>query len=151
MASDAIDIAVQSRLSGDGTLSALLTGGVYNAYDFYMGDSTSFPVPFAVVTLFTGKDVRELRGRGWEECRYVVTVHTETDGPQVPLSTIRQACARIDELLHGATFSISGYTLLKSERERRYFGGMQFDEFEHEDYFQGAYYGGLYAIWARAN
>jgi hypothetical protein len=155
MASDAIDNAVLNRLAGDSTLNALLAGGVHSYYEHYFSNFGDFTPPFVVVTLFTARDVRELRRRAWEECRYVVTVHTDIDElPISPasISTIRQVCARIDQLLDGATFSISGYTLLKSERERRYFGGMQFDEQRDEfDSFMNADYGGLYTIWAQAN
>jgi hypothetical protein len=142
MASDAIDTGLVSYLSGDATLSGLLTGGVYFATE---PDTPTFP--FAQVMLLSAKDVREFRRRSWEECRYVILV--VGDG-STSLSTIRQACARIDVLLDGGTFAISGYTLMKSERERRYAGLVQIDEFE-QPFILNDGFGGLYAIWAQAN
>jgi hypothetical protein len=145
MASDAIDTAVLNRLSGDATLTALLTGGIHELWEETAGGLTE---PYALVTLFTAKDVEELRRRAWEECRYLVTVHADLSVTSI--STVRQACARIDVLLDGATFAISGYTLLKSERERRFSGLIQLDEFDSLDFFSAGF-GGLYMIWAQAN
>jgi hypothetical protein len=142
MASDAIDTGLVNYLSGDGTLSALLTGGVH----YFFVDPETLTEPYAIVTMVTAKDVREFRRRAWEECRYMVLVYGD---PLTALSTIRQACARIDVLLDGGTFAISGYTLLKTERERRYAGIVQLDEFDREFADQG--FGGLYMVWAQAN
>jgi hypothetical protein len=141
MASDAIDTGLVNYLAGDATLTGLLTGGVHHFYE------TGLTQPYAIVTLFTAKDVRELRRRAWEECRYIVLVVAD---PTTSISTIRQACARIDVLLDGGTFAISGYTLLKSERERRFAGTIQHDEF---DTLQAGPtgFGALYMVWAQAN
>jgi hypothetical protein len=149
MASDAIDAAVQSYLAGDSTLSALLTGGVHNFYEWDTDGMPPLTPPYALVWLYTAKDVREMRRRAWEECRYIVFVEA---GAGTTLSTVQQACARIDQLLDGGTFSISGYTLLKSERERRFAGVVQMDELDSSGpYTGGVGYGGLYMIWAQAS
>jgi hypothetical protein len=139
MASDAIDTALVNYLAGDATLTGILTGGVH----WFVNGNEAEP-PFATVQLFTGKDVRELRRKAWEECRYLILVVTDND-----IATARQACARIDALLDGGTFSISGYTLLKSERERRFAGMVQVDELDQLVPIPS--FGGLYMIWAQAN
>jgi hypothetical protein len=148
MASDAIDSALMSYLAGDATLSGILTGGIHDFYELMTGGTESITPPYGLVILFTGKDSREFRRRAWEECRYIILVQ---GAPATTITTIRQACARIDTLLEGGTFSISGYTLLKSERERRFAGIVQLDEYDSGEFFFGAGYGGLYQIWAQAN
>lgn len=107
--SSAIDAAVIALLQADATLSALVPDGVW------MDEAAEGSKRFVVVALLDEVDVGQFGGRAYEDTLYVVkAVMLSTAG-----GNIRQAAARIDELLEDQPLTVSGYGWMTMHRENR--------------------------------
>jgi len=118
--SSAVDAAVITRLLNDATLAALMPDGVW--WDVAASGKTRF----VIVSLVIHFDEDQMPGTTvFEDVTYLVKA--------VELSTssanIQAAAARIQELLHGATFSVTGYGLMSSQRVER----VRFTEVSDDD------------------
>lgn len=104
-----IDDAVVNRLKNDATLQGLAPGGVW--IDIADPAATR---PYVIVSVGEGPDVAQFRGSAFEKRFYAVTAEDFSESA----TAVKSAAKRISALLHDATFSITGYTLLKCHRDR---------------------------------
>jgi hypothetical protein len=107
--SSQVDAAVIGRLLGDATLSSLMSDGVY--WDVAAHGKTRF----VIVSQVDHSDEPMLQGTAYERFLYLVkAVELSTSG-----ANISAASARIQTLLHDATFAVTGYGLMVSRRVER--------------------------------
>ena len=108
--SSAIDAAVIQRLSSDATLTSLMPDGVY--WDIAPHGKNRF----VKVSLVIHEDEAMLQGDAYERVTYrVLAVELATSG-----SNSIAAAARINTLLHNATFAVTGYGLMACHRIERH-------------------------------
>lgn len=104
-----VDAAVVGRLIADAQLAALMPDGVY--WDVARQGSTRF----VIVSQVLHQDVPMQGSTAYEQFTYLVkAVELATSG-----ANIQAAAARINALLHDATFSVTGYGLMLSQRVER--------------------------------
>ena len=104
-----VDAAVVGRLLADATLMGLMPDGVY--WDVARQGATRFVIVSQVFHL----DVPMQAQTAYEQITYLVkAVELATSG-----ANIQAAAARINALLHDATFTITGYGLMNSQRVER--------------------------------
>ena len=104
-----VDAAVVGRLLNDAPLMSLMPDGVY--WDLGVQGA----IRFVVVSQAFHRDVPMQGGTAYEEFTYVVqAVELAKSG-----ANIQAAAARINALLHDATFTITGYDLMCSQRIER--------------------------------
>lgn len=117
--SSAVDAAVISRLLNDATLAALMPDGVY--WDVAASGKTRF----VIVSLVLHQDEDVMTATAFERFTYLVkAVELATSG-----ANIQAAAARIQVLLHDASFSVTGYGLMTSHRVER----VRFTEVSDDD------------------
>src|SRR5262245_12140571 len=109
MDSSAIDAAVISVLANDATLSAMMPNGVY--YDLAPQEA----LRYVLVSLLESEDEGEFGQRALEHCHYLV----KAVGCSVSNPAMREAAARIDQLLEDQPLTIEGYGWCETARERR--------------------------------
>ncbi len=131
-----VDAWLDQVLSGDATLAALATGGMW---DTLADQATAFP--YVVWQLQAGHDVR-----GVGPARIMVNGLWLVRGvDRSPSQTIVKPIAgRIDALLHAASGSVSGGLVIGCVREEPY---------KFLEVTDGVLYwhlGGMYRIWAQA-
>lgn len=106
-----IDAAIVARLSGDATLLAVMTDGVY------VDVAPSGKTKFVIVSLIESHDTSALGDRSFEEGTYLVkAVAMSTSG-----ASVKTASARIDTLLDRVVLTATGYAsvvLVRDERVR---------------------------------
>lgn len=104
-----IDAAVVGRLLADATLMALMPDGVY--WDVAKQGATRFVIVSQVFHL----DAPMQATTAYEQVTYLVkAVELATSG-----ANIQAAAARINVLLHDTTFTVTGYSLMNSQRIER--------------------------------
>jgi len=108
--SSELDAAVINLLSGDSTLAGLLADGVY--FDVAPPNAKQF----AVVSIIDELDDDDFQGRAFEDVLYLIKV---VELSTVPVKNIKPAAARIDQLLHRAMFTATGYGSITGRREQR--------------------------------
>jgi hypothetical protein len=109
--SSAIDAALVATLAADAQLTALCPDGIY--WDVAPAGMQRF----VLVSLTAADDEPVFEGRAWEDMIYLVKA--------VMLSTVanqtsKEAAARIDQVLEGATLAANGYDTMIVRRERRF-------------------------------
>lgn len=104
-----VDAALLARLSGDSTLMAILTDGVY--FDEAKQNATKF----VIVSLSDQFDESVFGGRAIESGLYLVKAVTV--GPSSLAAA--QAAARIDALLEDQPLTVAGYAGMSLYRESR--------------------------------
>ena len=131
--SGAIDEAVLATLRADAELAALLPDGIY--FDLPDPGSTRY----GLVTLVNGLDVAQFGGRLYEDIVYLVKA-TMFGSHQ---SQLRQAAARIDELLEDVPLTASGYAWMTTHRILR----IRYPEVDqHDPTIRAFHRGGQYRI-----
>lgn len=104
-----VDAAISAKLLADATLTALMTDGVW--FDTAPKGKTKF----VILSLLSEEDEPMFSGRAFEEGLYLVkAVAMETTG-----ANVKAAAARIDALLENGTLTVSGFTLMRINRETR--------------------------------
>jgi len=132
--SGAIDEAVLALLRADSVLAGLLPDGIY--FDIADPGSTRY----AVVTIVTAVDQAQFGGRLWEDVIYLVKA-TMFGSSQA--SQLRQAAARIDELLEDQPIVATGYAWMSSYRVLR----VRYPEVDqHDPTIRAFHRGGQYRI-----
>lgn len=107
--SSAVDAALQSKLSSDAPLMALMTDGVF------FDEAPQGATKFVLVSLVDEHDAPMFNARAFEEAIYLVkAVELATTGVNA-----KAAAARIDALLDNGTLAPSGYTLMAMQRLER--------------------------------
>lgn len=110
--SSAVDAAVVSRLLNDATLAGLMPGGVF--WDVASSGATK-PTKFVIVSQVIHEDEAMFNATAFERFTYLIkAVELATSG-----ANIQAAAARIQTLLHDATFTVTGYGLMTSHRLER--------------------------------
>lgn len=107
--SAAVDAALFNRLNGDATLLAAMTGGVH----FDVGPKSG--TAFVLVSQLAHEEAEMAGGTSWERFIYLVKAVTQA----ATGTTASTAAQRIQTLLHGQTFSATGYTTMKVDRLER--------------------------------
>lgn len=107
----AIDEAVITRLQGDATLLALAPGGIWP-------DSApeSLTSCYVLVTLQIETPVHQLGGIAY----LVARLQVSAIAPSLTSTTAKAAADRVDVMLHGARFTITGQTYLDCKRVERF-------------------------------
>jgi hypothetical protein len=105
-----VDAALVTKLQSDGTLAALMPGGVY------IDEAPPGLSQFVIVSLVDEHDEPMFGARAFEDAIYLVKA--------VELSTVatknsKAAAARIDTLLEGGALAPTGYSLMTMRRESR--------------------------------
>jgi hypothetical protein len=132
--SSAVDAAVISRLVNDATLQGLMPDGVY--WDVAAHGKTRF----VIVSQVIHEDEAMFDGDAFERFTYLVkAVEKTTTG-----ANIQAATARIQTLLHRATFLVTGYGLMSSRRVER-IRYTEVDEVNADVRWQ--HRGGRYEVW----
>ena len=104
-----VDAAVVGRLLNDAQLTSLMPDGIF--WDVSRQGSKRF----VIVSQVFHRDVPMQGGTAYEQFTYLVkAVELATSG-----ANIQAAAARIDAFLHDATFAITGYDLMLSQRVER--------------------------------
>jgi hypothetical protein len=104
-----VDAAIVGRLLADATLTSLMPDGVY--WDVARHGSTRF----VVVSQVFHQEVPMFGATSYEQFTYLVkAVELATSG-----ANIQAAAVRIQTLLHDATFAVTGYGLMNSQRVER--------------------------------
>jgi hypothetical protein len=111
MSQSAIDQAIVGRLSADAALTAAAPGGVW--WELAPQDAAT---PYVVITLAEDIDEQVFRGTAYEVTQYAI--EAMDDNPSA--DGVAAAYDRIHALMQDPVFAISGYTLLKCLRRRRY-------------------------------
>ena len=107
--SSEIDAAVITMLSGDATLTAVATGGVF------FGEAPQNSDRFVTVSLVTSHDEPKFGGRAYEEVFYDIQyVERSTSG-----TNAKAAAKRIDELIELQTLSATGFAPMLMRRDER--------------------------------
>jgi hypothetical protein len=109
--SSAIDAALIARLSADAPLTALCPDGIF--WDMAPPGMQRF----VLISLTAADDAPVFEGRAWEDTLYLVKA--------VMLSTVantkpKEAAARIDQVLEGATLAATGFDTMIVRREQRF-------------------------------
>lgn len=104
-----VDAAIIAKLSGDATLLALMTDGVY------MDVSPSGKTKVVIVSMSTHQDEYVFHGSAFEQSTYVVKA-VEQSGSG---ATVKTAAARIHVLLQDVALTITGYIHAKTRRSER--------------------------------
>ena len=132
--SSQVDAAVVGRLLGDATLQALMPDGVY--WDVGKHGATRF----VIVSQVIHEDEPQQQSTAFERFTYLVkAVELATAG-----ANILAAADRINTLLHNATYSVTGYSLMTSHRIER----VRFTEVDDEDADKRwQHRGGRYEVW----
>jgi hypothetical protein len=128
-----VDAAVVTKLSGDATLMALTTDGVF------MDVSASGETKFVIVSQVAHEDDYVFDGRVWETFTYLIkAVDRSTSG-----ATVKTAAARIDTLLQDVALTITGYGHLLTRRTER----VRYTEVDSVDAdIRWQHRGGLYQV-----
>jgi hypothetical protein len=126
-----------ATLAGDATLMAICTDGVY--YEVSAKDKTRF----VIVSVSTSHDEPMFGGRALEDITYLVkAVILDTGG-----TAARNAGARIDALLENMALTVSGYTLMISQRVER----VRYTEVDPDDMdTRWQHFGGRYQVMVTA-
>jgi len=108
----AVDVAIYSKLAGDATLGALLSANDA-VFPFLAPEDTALPY---VVYAFRDphQDHYVFAGRAYETYHYLVKGVT---GPTPDPASAQAIGARIDVLLTGALTTVTGYTVMRCQRE----------------------------------
>lgn len=132
--SSAVDAAVVGRLLGDATLTGLMPDGVY--FDVGGKDATRF----VLVSQVDEDDIEMQGGDAFERFLYLVkAVEKSTTG-----ANVLAAAARIQTLLNGTTYAVTGYTLARSKRVAR----VRYTEIDDADPdIRWQHRGGRYEVW----
>lgn len=111
-----IDNAVVARLNGDSQLMALMP----NSGAFF-DEAPSNQTRFVIVSLMDEIDAHGFSGRMFEEAVYLVKAVFREMNPSnsVDEVAVRNAEARIDTLLDGATLTAAGYSTMVVRRQSR--------------------------------
>lgn len=129
-----VDAAVVNRLLTDPTLTALMPDGVY----FDVG-----PIGknrFVIVSQVVHEDANQFGGSAYERFTYLVkAVENSSSG-----ANVKAAAQRIHTLLQDATYTVTGYGLMVSQRVER-IRFTEVDEVNSEIRWQ--HRGGNYEIW----
>jgi hypothetical protein len=132
--SSEVDAAIVGRLMGDAQLTALMPDGVY----FGVGPNNK--TRFVIISLVVHEDVYQFGGSAYERFTYFVqAVENSTSG-----ANVKAAAYRIHTLLQDATFSVTGYGLMKCQRSE-YIRFPEVDDINAEIRWQ--HRGGNYEIW----
>jgi hypothetical protein len=134
MSQSAIDQALVSRLSADAALTTAAPGGVW--WELAPQDAA---VPYVVITLAEDVDEQIFRGTAYQATQYAI--EAMDDSPSS--SGVMTAYDRIHALLQDPTLTITGYTLLKCIRRRRYRSVIE----DGDQRIQQC--GGVYELWAQ--
>ena len=114
-----IDQALIVRLASDSALLGYMPNGVY------WGTAPPGSTRFVTVDLVNGDDVPMFGARSHEDKVYRVLARAlSTTNP-----AIKDAAARIEELLEGAVLTVAGYTTMVVERD----GYLRFDDQDDVD------------------
>lgn len=103
-----VDNALVAKLGADATLLSLMPNGVY--WDEAPPGSTRF----VIVSLIIATDTAMFGGRAYEDRRYQVEARGLST--TTPPTDMRNAAARIDELLEGGDLTIEGYGVMVMQR-----------------------------------
>ena len=133
--SSAVDAAVVAKLSGDATLMAITTDGVF--FDVAKSGAQNF----VIVSQVAHADDYMFGGEAFEKFTYLVKV--------VMLTTVGTnvitAAARVQTLLQDVVLTITGYTHAKTVRAER----IRYTEVDPGDQDKRwQHRGGLYEVWA---
>lgn len=111
-----IDNALVDKLNADATLLGYLPSGAY--FDEAPPNKTRF----AIVSLMDESDAHGFGGRVFEEAVYLVKAVVREMNPANSLDEVaaRNAEARIDALLDGATLTAVGYSTMVVRRQSRF-------------------------------
>jgi hypothetical protein len=134
MSQSAIDQALVSRLSTDAALTIAAPGGVW--WELAPQDAA---VPYVVITLAEDVDEQVFRGTAYQAAQYAIEAmddNPSSDG-------VMTAYDRIHALLQDQALTITGYTLLKCIRRRRYRSVIE----DGDQRIQQC--GGVYELWAQ--
>ena len=96
-----LQTALYTRLSGDGPLSEILTGGVHD----HVAATTQFP--YAVIGRMRTASLDTQAHAGMET---IVTIHSYST--ETGMKEIRNVMAKIRQSLHDAEFTIPGHALI---------------------------------------
>lgn len=116
--SSAVDAALVSKLSADGTLMALATDGVW------VDEAPQGSQKFVIVSLVEEVDEQQFGGRAFEDALYLVKFVELSSSS----SNAKTAAARIDTLLEQGTLTPTGYSLMAMFRESRLSPMVEVDE-----------------------
>lgn len=107
--SSEIDAAVVAKLSGDATLMALMTDGVY------VDVAPTGKSKFVIVSLVIAQDEPQLGETAYEQAVYLVkAVERHASG-----ATVKTAAARIHALLNYGSLTVTGYSHMLTRRVER--------------------------------
>jgi hypothetical protein len=113
--SSAILNALIAKLGSDTALLALMPNGVHEDV------APALSARFVIVSQILSVDKSVFQRRAWEDALYLVEARTRNNGD------VRAAAARIDVLLDGGTLTVSGFGLMKLQREE-FVRGTEADE-----------------------
>jgi hypothetical protein len=111
-----IDDALIALLAADSQLTVLCPDGIF----FDRAPPGQFR--FVVVSLTASDDTSSFDGRSFEELIYLVKAVQFSPPPPAAnnaLSNMKQAAARIDAVLEGATLTAAGFSTMLVSREHR--------------------------------
>lgn len=134
MSQSAIDQALVSRLSSDAVLTTAAPGGVW--WELAPQDAA---VPYIVITLAEDIDEQVFRGTAYQVAQYAIEAmddNPSSDG-------VTTAYDRIHVLMQDPALMITGYTLLKCIRRRRYRSVIEDGDQRVQQL------GGIYELWAQ--
>lgn len=132
--SSAVDAALVALLSGDATLAALMTDGVF--FDIAQSGATKF----VVISQVIHEDDYTFSGSFVERFTFLVkAVERSTSG-----TTVKTAAARIHTLLQDATLTVTGYGSMLCRRQERV-RYTEVDEIDRDIRWQ--HRGGRYEVW----
>jgi hypothetical protein len=134
MSQSAIDQAIVGRLSADGALTAAAPGGVW--WELAPQDAAT---PYVVITLAEDFDEPQFRSTAYEVAQYAI--EAMDDGPS--FAGVSTAYDRIHALMQDPALAITGYTLMKCFRRRRYRSVIE----DGDQRIQQV--GGVYELWAQ--
>ena len=104
-----VDAAIVATLSGDATLMALLTDGVF------VDVSPSGKTAFALVSLISHEDLYIFNGSAFERSIYLIKAVVQSGTG----TTAKTAAARIHALLQDVALTITGYAHALTRRVER--------------------------------
>jgi hypothetical protein len=132
---NAVEAALYSKLTGDGTLVGLLAAGTASVHAYRAPENSVSPL--VVFSEQADTPGYTFRARAWENLLYLVKGVVE----EYSMKTAGQIAERLDALLSDGTLSISGRSLLYLRRET----GVRYSEQSDGKTYYHA--GGVFRVW----